>query len=192
MRRSRDRRGVFKHTPPPPSRWWKIQRPSRARVKMGAWNVLTFPKHSFGMLYQIFEFLLCAEAPPGPLFRGHVGKFRKKNIQIFGNCKNLIMCDGLDYWETCPEIWPKSVKKQQSYNISKHFGEKNGYCYFWHPEPQICGFFGFSKTDLVVHNERNRMAFTPSKSALRFSRFSGGGPNRPLPTPVNVLQKAHQ
>ena len=33
MRRSRDRRGgVFKH-PPPPSRWWKIQRPSRARVK---------------------------------------------------------------------------------------------------------------------------------------------------------------
>ena len=32
MRRSRDRRGVFKH-PPSPSRWWKIQRPSRARVK---------------------------------------------------------------------------------------------------------------------------------------------------------------
>ena len=34
MRRSRDRRGggVFKH-PPPPSRSWKIQRPSRARVK---------------------------------------------------------------------------------------------------------------------------------------------------------------
>ena len=33
MRRSRDRRGVFKH-PPPPSRWWKIQRPSRARVNL--------------------------------------------------------------------------------------------------------------------------------------------------------------
>ena len=30
MRRSRDRRGVFKH---PPSRWWKIQRLIRARVK---------------------------------------------------------------------------------------------------------------------------------------------------------------
>ena len=25
--------GVFKHPPPPPSRSWKIQRPSRARVK---------------------------------------------------------------------------------------------------------------------------------------------------------------
>ena len=24
------------------------------------------------MLHQIFEFLLCAEAPPGPLSRGHV------------------------------------------------------------------------------------------------------------------------
>ena len=30
MRRSRDRRGVFKH--PPPIRWWNIQRPIRARV----------------------------------------------------------------------------------------------------------------------------------------------------------------
>ena len=27
--------GVFKHPPPPPSRSWKIQRPSRARVKAG-------------------------------------------------------------------------------------------------------------------------------------------------------------
>ena len=32
MRRSRDRRGGVQ-TPPPPSRWWKIQRPIRARVK---------------------------------------------------------------------------------------------------------------------------------------------------------------
>ena len=67
---------------------------------------------------------------------------------------------------------------------------KNGEFYFWLPEPQIFGFFAFSKTDLVVHDEGNRMAFTPSKSVLRFSR-SQGGPNRP-PSPVNVLQKAHQ
>ena len=32
MRRSRDRRGGCSNTPPPPSRWWKIQRPIRARV----------------------------------------------------------------------------------------------------------------------------------------------------------------
>ena len=41
------------------------------RLKIGTWNFLTFPIHSLGMLYQIFEFLLCAEAPPGPLSRGH-------------------------------------------------------------------------------------------------------------------------
>ena len=35
-----------------------------------------------------------------------------------------------------------------------------------------------SKTDLVLHDEGNRMAFTPSKSALRFLR-SQGGSNRP-------------
>ena len=55
---------------------------------------------------------------------------------------------------------------------------KKGECYFWPPEPKLFGFFGFSKTDLVGHDERNRMAFTPLKSALRFSR-SHGGPNRP-------------
>ena len=43
---------------------------------------------------------------------------------------------------------------------------KNGECYFWPPEPQIFGFVGFSKMDLVVHDDRNRMAFTPLKSAL--------------------------
>ena len=42
------------------------------RLKMGTGNFLTFPTHSLGMLYQIFEFLLCAEAPPGPPSRGHV------------------------------------------------------------------------------------------------------------------------
>ena len=52
---------------------------------------------------------------------------------------------------------------------------KNGEFYFWPPEPQIFGFFLFSKMDLVVHDEGNRMAFTPSKSALRFWDLKGGG-----------------
>ena len=157
---------------------------------MGTWNFLTFPTHSLGMLHQIFGFLLCAEAPPGPLSRRHVCQVSDNFFQIFGNCKNLIVCDGLVYWETCPEIWPKSFKKQQSYDNFKHLVKKNGDFYFWPPEPQIFRFFGISKTDLVVHDEGNRMAFTPSKSALRFSR-SQGGPNQP-PSPLNVLQKAHQ
>ena len=37
MRRSRDRRGGVQTPPPPPSRSWKIQRPSRARVKTPYW-----------------------------------------------------------------------------------------------------------------------------------------------------------
>ena len=37
MRRSRDRRGCS-NTPPPPSRWWKIQRPIRARVNVTILN----------------------------------------------------------------------------------------------------------------------------------------------------------
>ena len=45
------------------------------RLKMGTCNFVTFPKHSLGMLYQIFVFLLCAEAPPGPLSRGHYRTF---------------------------------------------------------------------------------------------------------------------
>ena len=44
----------------------------------------------------MFEFLLCAEAPPGPLSRGHVlPSFGQFFLPIFGNCKNSNMCDGL-------------------------------------------------------------------------------------------------
>ena len=118
--------GGVQTPPPPPSRSWKIQRPSRARVKIGTWNFVTSPKHSLGILYQIFECLLCAEAPPGQLSRGHYQTFTpcsptwnrlwfSETIKI-----RISMCDGLVYWETCPEIWPKSFKKQRSSNISKH------------------------------------------------------------------------
>ena len=76
------------------------------------------------MLYQIFEFLLCAEAPPGPLSRGAcLPSFGQFFLQIFGN-KNLIVCDGLLYGETCPEIWPQSFKKQRSYDNLKKLVKK--------------------------------------------------------------------
>ena len=85
------------------------------------------------------------------------------------------MCDGLVYWKTCPEIWPKSFKKQRSYNISKHLVKKRRLFEFLAPWTPNLRIFLFSKTDLVVHVERNRMALiTPSKSALRFSRSQGG------------------
>ena len=49
------------------------------------------------------------------------------NFRPFFNFRklwNLILCDGLIYWETCPEIWPKSFKKQRSYNNFKHLVKK--------------------------------------------------------------------
>ena len=56
--------------PPPPTA--NFFAPYGKRLKLGIWNFLTFPTHSLGMLYKIFDFLLCAEAPSGPLSRGHV------------------------------------------------------------------------------------------------------------------------
>ena len=106
-------------------------------------------------------------------------KFRTIFLKIFRICTNLIVCDGLLYWETCPEIWPKSFKKQRSYDNFKHLVKKTANFIFGPLNPKSLDFFGFSKTDLVVHDERNRMAFTASKSALRFSRSQGAGPNRP-------------
>ena len=113
------------------------------RLKMGTWNFLTFPIHSLGMLYQIFEFLLRAEALPGPLSRACLPSFGQFFLQIFWNCKNLIVCDGLVYWETCPEIWPKSFKKQRSYDNFKHLVKKRRILFLapWTPNFRIFWIF---------------------------------------------------
>ena len=113
------------------------------RLKMGTWNFFTFPAHSLGMLCQIFEFLLCAEAPPGPLSRGHVCQASANFFQIFGNCKNLIVCDWLVYWETWPEIRPKSFKKQRSHNNFKHLVKKRRMLFLspWTPNFRIFWIF---------------------------------------------------
>ena len=101
------------------------------------------PIHSLGMLYQIFEFLLSAEAPPGPLSRGHVCQVSAFFSSNFRKLQKFIMCDGLSYWETCPEIWPKSFKKQRSYNISKHLVKKCRLLFLatWTPNLRIFGIF---------------------------------------------------
>ena len=161
------------------------------RLEMGTWNFLTFPIHSLGMLYKIFEFPLCAEAPPGPLSWGHVCQVSA----IFFKFSETVKI-----WLCSMDLFIKKLVRKFDLNRSRNnevitflnIWWKNGDCYFWPPEPQICGFLGFSKTDLVVHDEQNRMAFTPSKSALRFSRSQGGRIAPPPPPPVNVLQKAHQ
>ena len=71
MRRSRDRwGGVFKH---PPSRWWKIQRPSRARVKVIEKN----RKWWWKTLYTLYCKTLL------DLTSGHDKQCRIKNITSF-------------------------------------------------------------------------------------------------------------
>ena len=66
-------------------------------------------------------------------------------LQIFGNYKNLIVCDGLVYWETCPEIWPKSFKKQPSYDNFKHLVKKSANVIFSPLNPKIFEFLDFRK-----------------------------------------------
>ena len=61
----------------PPATNGGSQEPATNRVKMETWIFFTFPTHLLGMLYQIFEFLLCAEAAPGPLYLGHVCQVRQ-------------------------------------------------------------------------------------------------------------------
>ena len=59
---------------------------------MGTWNFLTFPTHSLGMLHQIFEFLLCSEAPPGPLSRGHVCQVSDNFFFKFSETVKICLC----------------------------------------------------------------------------------------------------
>ena len=62
------------------------------RLKMGTWNFLTFPIHSLGMLYQILEFLPCAEAPPGPLSRVHVCQVSDNFFFKFSETVKIWLC----------------------------------------------------------------------------------------------------
>ena len=182
--RSRDHGGrAFKRPPPPPSRRWKIQRPSRARanpitgggggriapppparfsalygkrLKMGTWNFVTFPKHSLGILYKIFEFLLCAEAPPGPLSRGHYQTFTPCsptwNRLWFSETVKIRMCAMDLVIEKLVLKLGRNRSRNNEVITFLNIWCKNDDWNFWPPEPQICEFWGFSKTDLVVHD----------------------------------------
>ena len=142
---------------------------------MGIWNFLTFLTHSLGMSNQISEFLLCAEAPPGPLSRGHVCQVSAIVFLKFSETVKIWLCVMDLSIEKLVLKFGRNRSRNNEVITILNIGWKNGKCYFWPPEPHIFGFFGFSKTDLVVHDERNRMAFIPLKSALRFTRSHGGG-----------------
>ena len=144
---------------------------------MGTWHFWTFPTHSLECCTKFLSFYFAQRRLQDHFLGGMFAKFQTFFLQIFGNCKKLIVCDGLVYRETCPEICPKSLKKQRSYDNFKHL-VKNDEFYFG-PWTKIFGFFGFWKTDLVVHDEGNRMAFT-HRSAPYGSRDLKGGRISPL------------
>ena len=162
------------------------------RLKMGTWNFLTFPTPSLGMLYQIFEFLLCAEAPPGPHFRGHVCQVFAIFFFKFSETVKIWLCVmDLFIEKVILKFGRNRSGNNEVITILNIWWKKRRMLFLapWTPNFRI---FLFSKTNLVAHDERNRMAFTRSKSALRFSRSQGGGRIGPPPSPANVLQKAHQ
>ena len=151
-----------------------INPPGRARVKMGTWNFLTFPTQSIGNVVPNFRVSTLRRCASKTTLSGACLPSFDHFFQIFGNCKNLIVCDGLVYWETCPEIWPKSFKKQRSYNNFKHLVKKGG-CYFWPPEPQIFGFFFIFENGNEGSRWEKSNDVYPIEIGLRFSRSQGRG-----------------
>ena len=121
---------------------------------------------------------------PGPLSRGHVCQVSTNFSFKCSESVKIWLCVMDLFIEKLVLKFGRSRSRNNEVITILNIWWKNGECYFWPLEPQIFGFFGFSKTYLVVHDERNRMAFRPLKSALRFSR-SHGGSNRP-PSPVNT------
>ena len=99
-------------------------------------------------------------------------------LQIFGNCKNLIVCDGLVYWETCTEMWPKSFKKQRSYSNFKHLAIKTANVIFgtWTPNFRI--FWIFENGSCSSRWEKSN-GVHPIEIGLTVLEISGGGANRP-------------
>ena len=143
---------------------------------MGTWNFLTFPTHSLGMLHQIFEFLLCAEAPPGPLSRGHVCQVSDNFFFKFSETVKIWLCVmDLFIEKLVLKVGRNRSRNNEVMTILNIWWKNTANFIFGPLNPKFSDFFWFSKTDLVVHDEGNRMAFTPSKSALRFSRSQGGG-----------------
>ena len=201
MRRSRDRRGVvFKRPspPPPPHQVVEIQRPIMAPrgLRWGLEISWIFLYIHWECCTKFLSFYFAQRRLQDHFLGGMFDKFRPFFfLKNFGNCKSLIMCDGLVYWETCHEIWPKSFKKQRCYDISKHLLKKRRLL-FLAPWTQNLRIFGIFENRSCSSWWEKSNGIYPIEIGLTVLEISGG-PNRPPPpththTPVNVLQKAHQ
>ena len=103
-------------------------------------------------------------------------------LQIFGNCKNLIVCDGLVYWETCPEIWPKSFKKQRSYDNFKHLVKKQRILFLapWTQNFRIFRIFENGSCNLRSGKSNGVYAIEIGLTVLEISRSGRIGPPHQL------------
>ena len=127
------------------------------------------------MLYQIFEFLLCAEAPPGPLSRGHVCQVSENFFFKFSETVKIWLCV-MDWFveKTCPEIWPKSFKKQRSYDNFKHLVKKRRILFLapWTPNFRI--FWIFENGPCSSRWEKSNGVY-PIEIGLTVLEISSGG-----------------
>ena len=160
---------------------------------MGTWNFVTFPKHSLGILYQIFEFLLCAEASPGPLSRGHVlPSFCHFVLKILETVK-IWLCVMDLFIEKLVLKFCGNRSRNNEVTTFLNIWWTNGDCLeFWTPEPRICGFLDFRKRVREIEWrfsspwEKSNGVY-PIEIGLTVLELSRGAES--APSPVNVSRK---
>ena len=78
------------------------------------------------------------------------------------------------YWETCPEIWPKSFKNKRSYNISKHLVKKRRLLFLapWTLNLRILGIF---ENESCSSRWEKSNGVYPIEIGLTVLEISGGG-----------------
>ena len=157
---------------------------------MGTWNFLTFPAHSLGTLHQIFEFLLCAEAPPGPLSRGHVCQVSDNFFFKFSETVKFLLCVMDLFIEKLVLIFGRNRSGNNEVMTILNIWWKNGEFYFWPSKPQIFGFFFIFENGSCSSRWGKSIGVYPIEIGLTVLEISRGAES--APSPVNVLQKAHQ
>ena len=114
------------------------------RLKMGSWNFLTFSIHSLGMLYQILEFLFFAEAPPGPLSRGHACQVSTIFFSFSETVKIWLRVMDLLIEKLVLKFDPNRSRNNDVITFLNIWW-KNGDFYFWPLNSNFAYFWGFRK-----------------------------------------------
>ena len=143
---------------------------------MGTWKFLTFPTPSLGMLPIFLVSILRRGASRTTFSEACLPSFGQFFFKFSETVKIWLCVMDLFIEKLVLKILPKSFKKQRSYDNFKHLVKKLRILFLapWTPNFRI---FGFSKTDLVVHDREIEWRL-PHRNWLYGSRDLKGGPNR--------------